>query len=222
MGKISNQTKKLILTTAYELFSALGYDYTPVSMIIEKARISKGGFYHHFKAKEDILDSIARLQVDVVIEIISAITDQENLSALDKFNLLIEKVQTFRSENRDQLYKLYEPFLHHGNLALKSKIEAYTLEKALPPYVKLIEQGITEGSFHTGSARLAAESIIRIAPVFRLKMAKLYINRQANANYLEEIFHVADYLQEFIVNTLGAHSGSLKIAQLFKSYFAIS
>jgi AcrR family transcriptional regulator len=219
MKDISNQTKKLILTTAYELFSTLGYDHTPVSMIIEKAGISKGGFYHHFKAKEDIIDSIARFQVDAVIEIINTVTSQESLSAIDKFNLLLEKVQAFRFENRDQLYKLYEPFLHHGNLVLKDKIEAYTLEKALLPYVTLIEQGISEGSFHTCSAKLAAESILRIAPILRLKMAKLYIDRETNANYFEEIFHVAEYLEEFVTKTLGTNKGSLKIAQLFKSYF---
>lgn len=219
MRKEINKTKKLILTTAMELFSTKGYDQTPVSVIIEKAGISKGGFYHHFKAKEEIIDLIAKLQVDAVLEIIHTVIDQENRNALERFNLLIEKVQAFRTKNRDHLYKLYELFIHHGNLALKDKIETYTLKKALPPYTKLIEQGIMEGSFQTNSSRFAAESIIRIVPILRLKMAILYVNRETNADYLEQIFCIADYLEEFVTNTLGAKKGSLRIAPLFKSFF---
>ena len=215
----SIKTKDLILRTAYELFSTNGYDKTPVSLILERAGMSKGGFYHHFRSKEEILDSLARLLVDSLADQIKRISDDEKLTALEKFNSLIHEVHQFRTANRDQLYKLFETFLRKENLVLKDKIDTYTLKVVKPAYVKIIQQGIDEGDFHTSSPELAAETIIRTAPDLRLKMVRLYLSRNSNENYRDKISKVADFLEEFVLKILGAEKKSIPIANLFKSYF---
>jgi len=48
-------TKGVILQTAMELFRSDGFERVSVDMICEKCGISKGAFYHHFKAKSDLL-----------------------------------------------------------------------------------------------------------------------------------------------------------------------
>lgn len=45
-------THKTILSTALALFSQNGYDATSVSEICQKAKVSKGAFYHHFSSKQ--------------------------------------------------------------------------------------------------------------------------------------------------------------------------
>jgi len=217
----SHKTKALILKTAYELFSSNGYANTPISRILEKTGISKGGFYHHFKSKEEIIDTIARLQVDRVVISINKIAE-EPLTALEKFNKLIQKVQLFRTRNRDQLYKLFEAFLSKENLVLKDKIDTYTLRRAKPVYAKIIEQGIGEGVFRTSSPELAAETIIRTAPELRMKMVQLHLARKTNEHYEKDIGEVADFLEEFVLKILGADKGSIQIAQLFKSFYSIT
>ena len=215
--KKTKNTKELILRVSYELFSTKGYDNTPISLILEKAGISKGGFYHHFKSKEEILDLLAKTQVDAVLEIIHQIADEKDKPALEKFNQLIARVQLFRNENRDQLFRLYAGYLKPENLHLKSKIDTYTLEKALPAYVKIVKQGVEEGVFHTSSSELVAETIIRMAPELRSKMVKLYIAK--NKQYEAEIERISDFMEEFVLKILGAEEGTLKIAEPFKSYF---
>lgn len=44
-----------IIRTALELFHEKGYHTTSLREIISTARCSKGGFYHHFASKEDLL-----------------------------------------------------------------------------------------------------------------------------------------------------------------------
>jgi len=44
-----------ILDAAVSLFAELGYDATSVSMIITRAGVAKGGFYHHFASKNELL-----------------------------------------------------------------------------------------------------------------------------------------------------------------------
>ncbi len=51
--------KERIVDVAWELFYEKGYDNTTVDEIIQKCGVSKGGFYHYFRAKDDLLDSLA-------------------------------------------------------------------------------------------------------------------------------------------------------------------
>ena len=49
-------TKKRIYECAFELFEEKGFHNVKVQDIAEKAGISIGGLYHHYKSKEEILD----------------------------------------------------------------------------------------------------------------------------------------------------------------------
>ena len=217
--EITLSTKEKILLVAKSLFSELGYNKTTVSAIIERTNISKGGFYHHFKSKEEILDYLSKMQVDKVVQLIDKIAQDPYKTALEKFRLVIEEVLAFRNQNRDQMYKMYEGFLNKENLILKDRINSYTLENALPPYLSIVQQGIEEGVFNTCAPEIAVETIIRVAPEIRMKMAKLYLEKNDNDHCTEELVRIADYLEEFVHRILGAKPGELAISSLFKSFF---
>lgn len=51
-------TKELIVTTAFRLFSQEGYRDTSVARIAREAGLSKGLMYHYFASKEDLLKGI--------------------------------------------------------------------------------------------------------------------------------------------------------------------
>lgn len=44
-----------VLDVATELFAEQGYDATSVAQVIERAGLTKGGFYHHFASKDALL-----------------------------------------------------------------------------------------------------------------------------------------------------------------------
>src|SRR3954453_11231300 len=44
-----------IIDVAVELFARQGYDGTSVAQVIAQAGVAKGGFYHHFASKEELL-----------------------------------------------------------------------------------------------------------------------------------------------------------------------
>ncbi|NYB75692.1 TetR/AcrR family transcriptional regulator [Sedimentibacter hydroxybenzoicus DSM 7310] len=50
-----NETKKRIVDCARKLFVEKGYNNVTVDEIINEANSSKGGFYTHFKTKEDLI-----------------------------------------------------------------------------------------------------------------------------------------------------------------------
>ena len=53
--KKGDETRKEILRVSEELFCTRGYDETSIQNILDVIHGSKGGFYHHFTSKEDVL-----------------------------------------------------------------------------------------------------------------------------------------------------------------------
>ena len=50
--------RQAIVEAAFQLFRRDGFDSVRVDDILEEVGLSKGGFYHHFKSREDILRQI--------------------------------------------------------------------------------------------------------------------------------------------------------------------
>lgn len=47
--------KRELLAVAEKLFIVKGYEQTSIDDILKESGISKGGFYHYFKSKDEIL-----------------------------------------------------------------------------------------------------------------------------------------------------------------------
>ncbi len=212
-------TKQLILEASLELFATNGYEKTTIALILKKTGLSKGGFYHHFRSKEEILEHLTRSRIDQAIQIVEAIVNREGFSAIDKLNELFEEMMAFRKKNAAQTFKIFESYLKDENLLWRKKMDDYTMSRALKYYVSIIEQGKNEGIFNVSDPALAAEVILREVPVFRTKMALIYLERENIADYIGEIIRIASYTDEFIHRILGAQSGLLKLKDMFVRFF---
>lgn len=56
----AQRTNQLILSAARELFALQGYDDTPTAQIAERANVTEGAVFHHFKSKKDIFLRLAK------------------------------------------------------------------------------------------------------------------------------------------------------------------
>lgn len=79
--------KDEIIIIALDLFLEKGYEKTTITDIMEKAHLSKGGMYHHFASKEDILEAV----------IIKAMEEEEQdfIKQTDEVATLAEKLALF-------------------------------------------------------------------------------------------------------------------------------
>lgn len=59
MRTTRNTAKEKIIDAAWELFQEVGYENATVNDIIIRSGTSRGAFYHHFRAKEDLLFQMA-------------------------------------------------------------------------------------------------------------------------------------------------------------------
>ena len=82
MPKKRRSTQSKIIKAAWTLFHKNGYEQTTVDEIIAASKTSKGTFYHYFKGKEALLNTLSYL-FDDKYEELAGIVDPD-LSAYDK------------------------------------------------------------------------------------------------------------------------------------------
>jgi AcrR family transcriptional regulator len=127
-------SRQEILRTAARLFQQRGYDATSMNDVAAALKLSKGGLYHHFQSKDEILfeimDHAMEITQERVIGPVSGIADpEERLRAL--IRLHIEVVLSPR--DREITVMLHEN--HPLPPALRKRINVRKKE-----YVHFLEQ----------------------------------------------------------------------------------
>ena len=76
MTKQGEQLERRVLDAAERLFAQDGVAATGVRAIAKSARASIGAVYHHFKSKEDILESIVRQEIEERQDFLEGLREQ--------------------------------------------------------------------------------------------------------------------------------------------------
>ncbi len=134
----SADSRQEILRTAARLFQQRGYDATSMNDVAAALKLSKGGLYHHFQSKDEILFNIMNHAMDItqerVVNAVATIADPEDrLRAL--IRLHIEVVLSPR--DREITVMLHEN--HPLPPALRKRINARKKE-----YVHFLENLIAQ------------------------------------------------------------------------------
>ena len=144
MSKKSDEAEKRkqqIMETAMQLFVTKGYEETSTNDIINHLQISRGGLYHHFKSKEDILDAAIYTVLLSETERVTAYIEDESVSASDKLKTLIEFQTPTQSMGKDVITMIHKK----DNPTLLSHLIKTKLQVVAPLYEKIIRQAIREG-----------------------------------------------------------------------------
>ena len=86
MGRKRQSPQSRIIKAAWNLFYKNGYEGTTINDIIAASKTSKGTFYHYFKGKDALLNTLAYLLDDKYEELTQ--TMDPDLSACDKLLFL--------------------------------------------------------------------------------------------------------------------------------------
>lgn len=101
--EMREEKKALIMNTALEHFSNVGYHATTITHIARHAGISKGLMYNYFKSKEDLLAAIMNRSVAEIYEYFNP--DHDSHLTPEEFEMFIRKVFMVLHEKR-QFWKL--------------------------------------------------------------------------------------------------------------------
>ena len=154
--------KNEILDVAEKLFCADGYDNTSTNDILSEVGIARGTLYYHFKSKEDILDAM----IDRILE--ETITKTRNIALNDSIPVLERLTKTVMAANVDSktgrmiLEQVHKP----QNALMHSKKKKKMLSSLVHLFVKIIEDGISEGLMNTDYSEETIQLLLLYANTF--------------------------------------------------------
>lgn len=130
--------KERIIETALLLFEEKGYHGVTVEQIVEESGSSKGGFYHNFKSKDELLYYIHDVFISYVHD--------KAMEAYDNFDTPVSRLCAI-IESFTKVFDLYKPHLtvfYQESTYLKGEFYEQVNEKR-DNYRKIILQVIREG-----------------------------------------------------------------------------
>lgn len=188
------EKRQELLNVAEKLFCQQGYEKTSVQDILAVAGLSKGGFYHHFSGKDEVLAALcARRAERACAYAAEALTHAE--SPLGRINVVLHGFMPLRREEADfmalmlpvitraegrGMAMLYQDALEEDFLPLlKAEIAAAAAVQAVFPPVKDVERIILHTVNHawmTAAAAMASarENGQRLEPTACLALMEKY------------------------------------------------
>ena len=187
-----------LIDTAEELFLENGYDETAVSEIVRNAGVAQGTFYHYFRSKDDVLSAITDRWIEEIRAGIEDIASGDDSDAIDK---ILGVFGFFSSLGRSR-QRLVEYVHEERNAHLHIKFEKRVPQIIIPPFSRMIEEGVRESFFNVRYPEMAALSIIETAGA----ISHIHETYRLNDN-TEKMNEILDATFDFIERILGAKPG---------------
>lgn len=147
----ASETRERILLAAMELFRKYGFHNTHISQILEKASTTKGGFYFHFKSKEELGFAALELVRDFWNKnVIAAISNEPDVKG--RIRKLVEVMtQMHRGEifHGGALLSVLTAEMMETESEFAERIKGIFAEWQAS-LVEILEQGKAEGLFRKG------------------------------------------------------------------------
>ena len=157
-NKYPEETVQKILDVSLKLFLEKGYEETTVLDIIHNmGGMTRGAFYHHFKSKEEVFDTLSdKLFSDN--NPFDEAKKQDNLTGLEKLKYVLQRASTEDTKSRQLSISVMQ--LLNSPAFLKKLIVDTNIDALVPICQEIIEEGIKDGSIKVKNAKLTAEVFV--------------------------------------------------------------
>ncbi|HLZ76625.1 TetR/AcrR family transcriptional regulator [Phenylobacterium sp.] len=149
-----------LIDCAQGLFLTRGYERTTINDVISATGLSKGAFYHHFRAKEDLLEAIAQRFARESLGFIHGLQTDAGLDALQRLNRLLALGRDWKRGHLAELKAMFTTLLKPENAVLYHRIVEAAFAVLAPALASIIAQGEAEGVFDAGDPRTAADTLL--------------------------------------------------------------
>jgi AcrR family transcriptional regulator len=138
-----------LLDCAQAMFLERGYENASLNDVIAQAGSSKGAFYHYFPSKEALLEALAGRFAQQALAQVQDVLDDPGLDALARLNAFLARSWRKKIETANTSWALFETLYRPDNFVLFHRINAAAGALFAPLLVKIIAQGVKEGTFDT-------------------------------------------------------------------------
>lgn len=149
---VGEQRRADLLDIAQKVFLEKGFEAATINDILAAATLSKGGFYHHFKSKDDVLNALRIRYTQQFLEAVEG-----RMAALPG-EALEEKFQTWIAAYVDAYFSSHavHDLVYHSVHASRADADRQAITRSLE---NLLQQGIDRGIWRLSSASFTATII---------------------------------------------------------------
>ena len=153
------QTLEKIVDVSAELFAKKGYEQTSIQDILDATGLSKGGLYHHFKSKDEIMNAVADKLYAGATESMWVIARRKDLTGLEKLRMIFQT--SMYSSAQEELFSAAPDMMNNPQLLVLYLRNS--VQKESPAMIQpILEEGIADGSIRTEYPRELAEVLMLI------------------------------------------------------------
>lgn len=201
-----------IIEAAERLFYEKGYEQTSVQDVLDALSLSKGGFYHYFQSKIELLEAVCRRQsVRDAEEMTAAVARQEG--AIAKLNTLLKYCGLLRADRMDFALLVLRVGYLGGSLQLRACLREGLMETALPMMREIILEGMAENVFFTRFPDDIGELILQLFANITDELAML-IASGAPENQMGDMLTRLETYRCSVETLLGAPFGTITLCDL--------
>ena len=201
-----------IIEAAERLFYEKGYEQTSVQDVLDALSLSKGGFYHYFQSKIELLEAVCRRQsVRDAEEMTAAVARQEG--AVARLNTLLRYCGLLRADRMDFALLVLRVGYLGGSLQLRACLREGLMETALPMMREIILEGMAENVFFTRFPDDIGELILQLFANITDELAML-IASGAPENQMGDMLTRLETYRCSVETLLGAPFGTITLCDL--------
>lgn len=201
-----------IIEAAERLFYEKGYEQTSVQDVLDALSLSKGGFYHYFQSKIELLEAVCRRQsVRDAEEMTAAVARQEG--AVAKLNTLLRYCGLLRADRMEFALLVLRVGYLGGSLQLRACLREGLMETALPMMREIILEGMAENVFFTRFPDDIGELILQLFANITDELAML-IASGAPENQMGDMLTRLETYRCSVETLLGAPFGTITLCDL--------
>ncbi|XSG83276.1 MAG: TetR/AcrR family transcriptional regulator [Methyloligella sp. ZOD6] len=160
--KKADVRRKELIDSAQTLFFSKGYEATTVADIMQDAGVSKGGFYHHFSAKEDLLEALGERLAAETVTRLQPILGDRTLDAVARMNAVLSQARRFKIEDAAGIRAAFDTVFKPENIVLYHRLNRAVSNVMLPLFVDILQQGKEEGRFRIDDPTATAEIVLQL------------------------------------------------------------
>ncbi len=215
--------RNAILDAARRLVGSRGYEQMTIQDILNELKISKGAFYHYFDSKQALLEALIEHMQDEVDQILSPITQDSYLSALDKLQRLFDALAQWKTTQKAFLVALLQVWYTDDNAIVRQKLRTTRIRRVAHLLTAIIHQGIQEGVLTTSYPDQIAEVVVSLVLDLSDTLARLLLTSEQDHDTRSRIERTVAAYNDAVERVLGASTGSLSLVDdaTLKEWFVL-
>jgi AcrR family transcriptional regulator len=203
--------REAFIDVAERLIQTKAYEQMTIQDVLDRAGASRGGFYHYFDSKQDLLQAVVARMSEAAMAAIEPIVTDPHLSAVAKLQQFFAGIAGWKDERRDLVLGIAEVWLSDDNALVREKFRERLVVDVTPWFAAIIRQGIAEGVLSAGSPDETARVLVSLIQAANQLATELFVARRAGTVTFDVVERAVTAYTEAYERILGAPSGSLAV-----------